>query len=74
MKNIILEVEHHGDNNRALIGFDSVVEADELLKSKGFVRLCSDLLWVGLDKDGNEVSIMEPTLSPASMLLTVSQE
>jgi len=73
MKNLILEVEHHGSKNRALIGFDNVAQADKVLTGKGFKRMFGELLWCGIDIDCNEVSVMEPVLAPAGALLAVFQ-
>lgn len=56
---LVLEVEHHGSGNTALVKFRNVVHADEILSSKGFRRVCGELFWAGFDKAGHEVSVIE---------------
>ena len=71
---IYLEVENHGSGSKALIWSKNYKTADKELKEKGFKRLCHDLVWGGFDKNGNEVSVMEPSALVISSLWPVTQK
>lgn len=73
--NVILEIEHHGTGSKALLGFSNMEEADRKLKEKGFIRVTpQDFVWCGLTAEGEEVSVMFPSVCTIDNLKPVFQK
>ena len=70
---ILYEAEDMVNHTKGLIEFTSEIEADKILREKGFKPLSAFECYAGISETGHEISVMKAVGNHHNMLKKVNQ-